>query len=71
MAGLGIAFMSESSVEHALAAGEVIKLNVKGLPINRQWFIIHPQQKILSRLAAAFKEYLVTTGIESSHCVSD
>ena len=63
LAGLGIAFMSESSVENELASGEIIKLNIKGLPIKRQWFIVHLQQKSLSRLAGAFKEFLVAKGI--------
>ena len=63
MAGLGIAIMSESSVENALAMGEISKLNVKGLPIDRQWFIVHPQNKSLSRLTEAFKEFLVDRGI--------
>jgi len=63
MAGLGIAFMSESSVERELEAGEIIKLNVRGLPIKRQWYIVHPQQKSLSLLAAAFKGFLLEKGI--------
>ena len=64
MAGLGIAFMSESSVENTLASGEIIKLNVRGLPVNRQWYITYPQHKTLSRLADAFKTFLVTEGIQ-------
>jgi len=59
LAGLGIAFMSESTVETKLLSREIVELNVKGLPINREWFVIHPQQKSLSRLAEAFKSFLV------------
>ena len=59
LAGLGVAFMSESTVENTLESGEIIKLNVKGLPIKREWYIIHSKQKTLSPLADSFKSFLV------------
>jgi len=63
IAGLGISILSESTVEGSLATGELVQLNVEGLPIDRQWYIVHPQNKSLSPLAEAFKSYLVTAGI--------
>ena len=63
IAGLGISFLSESTVEGSLATGELVQLNVEGLPIDRQWYIVHPWNKTLSPLAEAFKAYLVSAGI--------
>jgi LysR family transcriptional regulator, low CO2-responsive transcriptional regulator len=63
MAGLGISILSETTVENSLATGELVQLKVKGLPIERQWYIVHPQNKALSPLAEAFKSYLVSAGI--------
>jgi len=63
IAGLGISILSETTVVSSLTTGELVQLNVKGLPIDRQWYIVHPQNKSLSPLAEAFKSYLVTTGI--------
>jgi len=63
IAGLGISFLSESTVEGSLATGELVQLNVEGLPIDRQWYIVHPRNKTLSPLAEAFKSYLVSAGI--------
>jgi len=63
IAGLGISFLSESTVEGSLATGELVRLNVEGLPIDRQWHIVHPQNKSLSPLAEAFKAHLVSAGI--------
>jgi len=60
---LGISILSESTVENSLTNGELVQLNVKGLPIERQWYIVHPQNKALSPLAEAFKSYLVSVGI--------
>jgi len=63
IAGLGVSILSETTVEGSLAAGELVQLDIKGLPIDRQWNIVHPQNKILSPMAEAFKAYLVSTGI--------
>lgn len=58
MARLGISFMAESSVQAELDSGELIKLDVEGLPIQRQWYVVH-HQKVISPIAQSFKDYLI------------
>ncbi len=41
MAGLGIAFISQHTVSDELSQGRVVALGIEGLPIVRQWFLIH------------------------------
>ncbi len=59
MGNLGISFLAESTLAKELELGELIKLNVEGLPIERHWFMVHQSKKLLSPLASAFKEYLM------------
>lgn len=56
---LGISFLAESTLAKELELGELIKLDVEGLPIERHWFMVHQSKKLLSPLASAFKEYLM------------
>lgn len=59
MSNLGISFLAESTLTKELELGELIKLDVEGLPIERHWFMVHQSKKLLSPLASAFKEYLM------------
>jgi len=59
MGKLGISFLAESTLAKELELGELIKLDVEGLPIERHWFMVHQSKKLLSPLASAFKEYLM------------
>lgn len=59
MGNLGISFLAESTLTKELELGELIKLDVEGLPIERHWFMVHQSKKLLSPLASAFKEYLM------------
>ena len=59
MGHLGLAFLAESTVKKEFELGELVKLDVEGLPIKRHWFLVHQQQKSLSPLALAFKYYLM------------
>ncbi|MEE4280905.1 MAG: LysR substrate-binding domain-containing protein, partial [Pseudomonadales bacterium] len=59
MGNLGISFLAESTLTKELELGELIKLDVEGLPIERHWFMVHQSKKLLSPLANAFKEYLM------------
>ena len=40
MAGLGLSLISAHTIEKELAAGRIAVLDVKGLPIIRQWFLV-------------------------------
>jgi len=62
MAGMGLAFISLHTVGLELQTRKLVVLDVAGLPIVRQWFLIHRQGKQLSPAAAAFHAFLVAEG---------
>lgn len=47
MAGLGIAFLSLHTVTQELRHGDLITLNAPHLPVERQWFLVHPKEVAL------------------------
>lgn len=61
-AGMGISFISKHTVGLELRAGKLVALDVAGLPVMRDWFVIHLRAKKLSPIAAAFKQFLLTGG---------
>lgn len=62
MAGMGLAFISLHTVGLELQTRKLVVLDVAGLPIVRQWFLIHRQGKQLSPASAAFHAFLVAEG---------
>ncbi|MBF8299612.1 MAG: putative transcriptional regulator, LysR family [Dehalococcoidia bacterium] len=60
-AGLGIALLSRHTIRMELALRRLVVLDVKGLPLRRQWYVVHRQDKRLSRAAVAFKAFLLTS----------
>jgi len=58
-AGLGLGLMSRDAVRMELDAGLVVELDVKGLPIQRHWYLVHHKGKRLSPPAQAFKEFVL------------
>jgi LysR family transcriptional regulator, low CO2-responsive transcriptional regulator len=64
MVGMGVSFLSLHTVALELASGELAVLKVDGMPLMRDWCIIHRERKSLSPAAAAFKDYLVTDGVK-------
>jgi DNA-binding transcriptional LysR family regulator len=62
MAGMGISFISIHTVALELAVGKLVTLNVTGLPLIRDWFVIHRRDKRLSPIAAAFRRFLLERG---------
>jgi DNA-binding transcriptional LysR family regulator len=60
-AGLGIALLSRHAIRMELALGRLAVLDVHGLPLRRQWYIVHRQGQRLSRAALAFKAFLLTS----------
>lgn len=62
MAGMGISFISTHTVGLELAAGKLVILNVAGMPLVRDWFVIHLRDKRLSPIAAAFRSFLLERG---------
>jgi DNA-binding transcriptional LysR family regulator len=58
-AGLGVALLSRQALGLHLATGTLVTLDVEGLPIRREWHIVHLRGRRLPRAAAAFKEMLL------------
>lgn len=62
MAGMGISLISAHTVGLEIATGRLVVLDVIGLPILRNWFVIHLTRKQLSPIAAAFRDLLLEKG---------
>jgi len=67
MAGMGISFISAHTVGLELAAGKLVCLDIVGLPIVRDWYVIHLQDKHLSPIAGAFRSFLLERGRRIIH----
>jgi DNA-binding transcriptional LysR family regulator len=61
-AGLGLAVLSSHSLTLDWSSGEFAILDVQGFPILRHWYLVHPQGKQLSVVAAAFRDFLMEQG---------
>ncbi len=62
IAGMGIAIISAHTVAAELADKRLIALDVKGLPINRKWYIVKHKNKRLSPSSSALWDYIVESG---------
>jgi LysR family transcriptional regulator, low CO2-responsive transcriptional regulator len=62
MANMGISFISSHTVGLELAAGKLVILDVVGLPIVRDWYVIHLRDKRLAPIPAAFRAFLLEHG---------
>lgn len=62
MANMGIAFISQHTVGLEMAAGRLVCLPVTGLPVMRRWYVVQLQDKRLSPVAEAFREFLLERG---------
>jgi LysR family transcriptional regulator, low CO2-responsive transcriptional regulator len=67
MADMGISFISSHTVGLELAAGKLIILDVVGLPIVRDWYVIHLRDKRLAPIPAAFRGFLLEHGARIIH----
>lgn len=56
---LGLAFQPESNVHRELLGGELARIDVRGMPLERQWYVVHPADKKLGPAATAFRDYLI------------
>ncbi|MGA2551337.1 MAG: LysR family transcriptional regulator [Burkholderiaceae bacterium] len=64
MAGLGISFLSRHTVELELQTGRLVLLNVVGLPVVRNWHVVHLMDKRLSPSAFALRSFVLEQGRE-------
>jgi DNA-binding transcriptional LysR family regulator len=62
MAGLGLSYLSLHTVGLELAAGKLVRLDVVGTPVVREWFVIQRKGKALSPIAGKFREFLIEKG---------
>ena len=62
MADMGLAFISAHTTAAELADGRLVKLNVAGLPLIRQWFVVRRADKRLMPAANALWTFLSTEG---------
>jgi DNA-binding transcriptional LysR family regulator len=64
MAGLGVALISAHTIAAEIADGRLVTLDVEGLPIVRQWFVLHRADRPLSPAARAFQDFARRRGSE-------
>jgi DNA-binding transcriptional LysR family regulator len=62
IAGMGISFISAHTVGLELKTGKLAALDVAGLPVLRDWYVIYRRQKQLSPIAAAFRAFVLAHG---------
>ncbi len=58
MAGLGVAIISAHTCMAELKDGKLVALPVVGLPLVRQWFLLHRVNRQLTRAAEIFRSYV-------------
>jgi LysR family transcriptional regulator, low CO2-responsive transcriptional regulator len=62
IAGLGIAFISAHTIAAELEDGRLVMLDVAGIPVVRQWFVVKRRDKILLPPAQALLDFLRSDG---------
>ncbi|WP_119299638.1 LysR family transcriptional regulator [Dongia deserti] len=62
MAGLGIALLSAHTVSVELEDGRLVMLDVVGLPIMRQWFVVRRAERRMMPAAATLWEFFAAEG---------
>jgi DNA-binding transcriptional LysR family regulator len=68
IAGLGIAFLSGHTIDSSLVTHSLSILPVEGLPIIRQWCIVHLRQRRLMPAVQAIRDFFIA---ESARYVPD
>jgi DNA-binding transcriptional LysR family regulator len=62
--GLGVSILSPKAIEDELANASLKALDIKGVDLKRQFYLVHDQRRTLSPLAHAFRRYLLRPGEE-------
>jgi len=62
IAGMGVSFLSSHTVSRELQLGSLVALDVHGLPLMLNWYVVHRKNKRLPPVAQAFKNFLMTDG---------
>lgn len=64
MAGMGLSFISRHTIGLELETGHLVELAVRGLPVMRDWYLVHLKSKHLDPAAAAFKRFVPEAAAE-------
>ncbi|HJV25819.1 MAG TPA: LysR family transcriptional regulator [Aromatoleum sp.] len=64
MAGMGIAFLSHQCLAMELAAGRLVRLNVLGTPVVREWNVLVPEGRAPTPAMVALLDYFQAEGAE-------
>ncbi len=64
IAGLGIAFISAHTVATELDERRLVTLDVDGLPVIRQWFVLAREDKVLLPPAQPMLDFLSAKGAQ-------
>jgi LysR family transcriptional regulator, low CO2-responsive transcriptional regulator len=62
MAGLGVAMISAHTVEVELSTGRLVLLGVEGLPLVREWYVMHHAERVLTPAGSAMWNFVVKNG---------
>jgi len=62
IANMGLAFVSLHTVALDLSVGQLVVLDVAGLPLMRRWHIVNIHAKPLSPAAEAFRYFVLEQG---------
>jgi DNA-binding transcriptional LysR family regulator len=62
MAGLGIALISAHTIALEVELGRMVVLDVEGMPIRRQWFLVSRADHVLTPAMSAFEDFLQING---------
>ena len=64
MAGMGVALLSAHTIAAEVADGRLAVLDVEGLPVVRQWFVVRRSEKRLLPAAQALWDHLARSGAD-------
>jgi LysR family transcriptional regulator, low CO2-responsive transcriptional regulator len=64
MAGMGLGFLSAHTLSRELHAGALAILDVRGLPLMLNWYVVHRRGKQLPPVARAFRQLLLDEGAQ-------
>ena len=64
MAGLGIALLSAHTVGPELSEKRLVILDVDGLPVIRQWFVVKRKERVLMPASQALWDFLAISGAD-------
>lgn len=69
MAGLGLAILSAHTCHTEIKDGRLVSLRLSGLPIVRQWFLVHRKDRLPSTAATLFRKYVLANKRSLLHSI--